>query len=72
MLKINQIHKVTHYDSIYMKCPGKSIETVDQWLPGEGGIKEQLLMGTGFPFGGENVLELDNGDDCAAKKTENH
>lgn len=50
MLKINQIQKVTHYDSIYMKCPGKSIDS-RLVVAIEGGIKERLLMDTGFPFG---------------------
>ena len=50
MLKINQIQKVTHYDSIYMKCPGKSIDS-RLVVAIERGIKEWLLMDTGFPFG---------------------
>ena len=36
--KINQKQKVTHYDSIYMKCPeeaNQQIQKIDYWLPGE-------------------------------------
>ena len=62
-----------------MSRVGKSIETESiysgcQGLGEKAGVEWSVIANehrVSF-WGGENVLELDNGDDCTAKKTENH
>ena len=75
----SQIQKNTLYDSIHMRCPGKSwifCLWTDQFIEvesrlvvvrgwGMGGLGSDCLTGFGFSFwSDENVLELDSGNGC--------